>query len=318
MKKILITDDVHPIMLQQFEKAGYHCDYKPHYTNTEVQANIAEYFGIIINSKIQMYKGAIDKAKQLKFIGRLGSGMEIIDIAYAKSKGIKSYSVPEANKDAVAEHALGMLLSLLHKLPQANQSVKQGLWQREINRGDELGGKTVGIIGYGNNGKAFAQKLSGFGVEVLAYDKYLQNYGDKYAQATDMDTIYNKADILSLHIPLTEETHHLVNRQYIQQFQKAIYFINTSRGAIVHLQEILPLVANQKIKAMGLDVLENEKPTTYTSDEKALYQKLYAFDNVILSPHIAGWSHQSKYKIAKLLSNKILNGVKTTLQEKKA
>jgi len=306
---VLITDNVHPIMIQEFEKAGFVVDYFPYYTNEDVYNSIENYKGIIINSKTKIFKNTIDKAKKLKFIGRLGSGMEIIDVEYAKQKGIKSYNVPEGNRDAVAEHAIAMLLSLFNNLNNADKEVRNFIWNREKNRGIELGGKIIGIIGYGNTGKALAKKLCGFDVEVLAYDKYLENYTDKYAKEATMQEIFEKVDVVSFHLPLTEETNKLCNKNYINKFKKDIFVINTSRGKIIDLENIFSEIFSKKIKGMCLDVFENEKPNTFTKKEIKIYKELYSLNTVILSPHIAGWTFESKYKIAKFLVNKILKEI---------
>lgn len=307
MKKVLIVDNVHDILISNFENAGYECHYFPDFENEDVLKVIQDYTGIIINSKTQIFKPQIDKATNLKFIGRLGSGMEIIDVPYAESKGIKCFSVPEANRDAVAEHAIGMLLSLLHNLNSADKEVRNFIWEREKNRGIELGGKTVGIMGYGNNGKALAKKLSGFDVKVLAYDKYLENYSDEYATEVSMEIIFRETDILSLHLPLTDETSFLCNAEFVQKFRKDIFLLNTARGKLINLENILFLLKSKKILGMGLDVFENEKSLTFNSKEKSIYEKLYALESVILSPHVAGWTFESKYKIGNLLSEKIIS-----------
>lgn len=309
MRKVLITDDVHPILISNFEKAGFQCDLFPNYTNEDVFKSIQHYEGIIINSKTKIFKEVLDKAIQLKFIGRLGSGMEIIDVEYAKQKGIESFSVPDGNRDAVAEHAIGMLLSLFNNLNKADQEVKQFVWEREKNRGIELGGKTIAIIGYGNTGKALAKKLSGFGVTVLAYDKYLSNYSDDYVQESTMKTIFENSDIVSFHLPLTEETHYLCDDKFINKFKKNVFIINTSRGKIINLKKIFFQIKSKKIKGVCLDVFENEKPKSFTIDDKNLYSKLYSMDAVIVSPHIAGWTVESKFKIGNMLSNKIINAI---------
>lgn len=309
MKKVLITDNVHKIMLSEFEKAGFTCDYFPDITNDDVYNSIEQYEGIIINSRTKMLKKQIDKAKKLKFIGRLGSGMEIIDVEYAKIKEIKSFSVPEGNRDAVAEHAIGMLLSLFNNLNRADKELRNFEWNREKNRGIEIGGKIIAIIGYGNTGKALAKKLSGFDVEVLTYDKYLNNYTDNFAKEATMQEIFKKADIVSFHLPLTKETHFLCNDKYVNKFKKDIFIINSSRGEIIDLEKIFFQIKSKKIKGMCLDVFENEKVDTLSKNEIKFYSKLYELDSIILSPHIAGWTIESKYKIAELLTKKILNNI---------
>jgi D-3-phosphoglycerate dehydrogenase len=309
MRKILITDAVHPIMVSNFESVGFQCDLFPNYTNEEVFDCIEDYVGIIINSKTKMFKAVLDKAVHLEFIGRLGSGMEIIDIDYAKKKGIQSFSVPEGNRDAVAEHAMGMLLSLFNNLNRADTEVKQFIWEREKNRGVELGGKTIALIGYGNTGKALAKKISGFDVEVLAYDKYLSNYSDDYAQESSIENIFKKADIISFHLPLNADTMYLCDDFYINKFKKDVFVINTSRGKVINLKKILFQIKSKKIQGICLDVFENEKPMSFSIHEKNMYSKLYSLDTVILSPHVAGWTKESKYKIANLLSNKIIHAI---------
>lgn len=309
MRKVLITDDVHPVMIANFENAGFQCDLFPDYTNEDVFNVIENYEGIIINSKTKMFQQVLDKAINLKFIGRLGSGMEIIDVPYAKSKGITSFSVPEGNRDAVAEHAIGMLLSLFNNLNRADAEVKDFIWEREKNRGIELGGKTVALIGYGNTGKAIAKKLLGFDVVVLAYDKYLYNYTDSYAKESSMKEIFEKADIVSFHLPLTEETLHLCDDSFVNKFEKDIFIVNTSRGKVINLEKIIFQIKSKKIQGICLDVFENEKTGTYTENEKKMYSKLFAFNSVVLSPHIAGWTTESKYKIGDILSNKIIDAI---------
>lgn len=307
MKKVLITDFVHPVLIDRFESAGYECHYFPKYTQEDVDDKISSYYGIIINSKTKIFKKQIDLAHNLKFVGRLGSGMEIIDIEYAAKNGIKSFSVPEANKDAVAEHAIGMLLSLFNNLNRADASLRNNIWEREKNRGIELGGKTIAIIGYGNTGKALAKKLSGFDVKVLAYDKYLEDYTDIYATEASMKTIFEQADVVSFHLPLTKETENMCDEVYINQFKKPVFIINTARGAIISLEKLFFLLETKKILGLCLDVFVNEKLLTFTTQEKKMYQKLFSFDSVILSPHIAGWTFESNLKIGKFLSEKIIS-----------
>lgn len=307
MKKVLIVDYVHEIMISNFEQAGYICDYFPDYESQDVLKIISNYEGIIINSKTPIYKEQIDLAAKLEFIGRLGSGMEIIDVEYANTKEIKSFSVPEGNKDAVAEHAIGMLLSLFNNLNRADAEVRRYDWQREKNRGIELGGKTLAIIGYGNTGKALAKKLSGFDLEILAYDKYLKDYSDEYAKESSMEEIFKKANIVSFHLPLTPETNYLCDSDYVQKFEKNVFIINTARGKLINLKNILFLLKSGKILGMCLDVFENEKSKTFIDNERSMYDELYASEAVVLSPHVAGWTFESKYKIAKYLSEKIIN-----------
>ena len=308
-KSVLITDGVHPVLFKHLESAGYHCEYRPEIHTNEVNQIIAEYTGIIINSKITVDKVMLDKAVRLKFIGRLGSGLEIIDLSYAAEKGVAVYNSPEGNRNAVAEHALGMLLALANNFLQADAQVRQKVWQREANRGFEIMGQTVGIIGFGHTGSTFATKLAGMGVRVLAYDKYKLRYTNHhpYVEETDMETIFREADIISLHLPLTAETRHLVNLDFIKKFAKKIIIINTSRGKVVKITDLIAGLESGKVRGACLDVFENEKPQTLNENENDVYEKLYKFDNVILTPHVAGWTAESKRRLAEVLAEKIIS-----------
>lgn len=307
--KILITDGVHPLLIEGLEQAAYHCDYHPQIKLSEVHEIIAPYTGIVINSKILMNKTLIDKASNLQFIGRLGSGLEIIDLAYAKEKDIAVYNSPNGNCDAVAEHAMGMLLALAIQLQAGDAAVRQRNWQREKHRGWELMGKTVGIIGFGHTGSALAKRLSGFGVNILAYDKYKTNYTADYpyVKESTMQAIFEQADILSLHLPLTPETRGLVDWEYLQQFEKDIVLVNTSRGIVVKTEDLIKGLNLGKITGACLDVFENEKSKTYTQKEQELYTQLFKYSNIICSPHVAGWTHASKRRLAYIVLDKILN-----------
>ncbi len=306
--KVLVTDDVHPVLFQLLESAGYQCEYRPEIHTNEVNQIIAEYTGIIINSKITVDKVILDKAVQLKFVGRLGSGLEIIDLDYARQKGVAVYNSPEGNRNAVAEHALGMLLALANNFLTSDREVRQKIWQREANRGFEIMGRTMAIIGFGNTGSAFATKLAGMGMNVLAYDKYKRHYTyhHPHVEAADMSVIFREADMVSLHLPLTNETKHLVNKDFLKKFNKPIIIINTSRGAVVNTADLIEALESGKVQGACLDVFENEKPDTFNTIENNLYDKLYQFDNVILSPHIAGWTRESKQRLAEVLAEKIL------------
>ncbi len=306
--KVLITDDVHPVLAIRLEAAGYDCEYYPKIHTDETSQIIAGYSGIIINSKILMDKTMLDKATQLKFIGRVGSGLEIIDLDYAKACGVAVHSAPEGNRNAVAEHALGMLLALNNKFLQADAEVRQHIWRREAMRGIEIMGKTIGIIGFGHTGSAFATKLTGMGMRVLAYDKYKNYYthNHPHVEETDMDNIFNEADIISLHLPLKDETNHLVDQNFLNRFAKPIIIINTSRGKVIHTVDLLAGLQNGQVLGACLDVFENEKPNTFTTKEKISYNKLYDVENVILTPHVAGWTVESKERLANVLADKIL------------
>jgi len=307
--RILFIDSNHPILHQTLEKAGHVCDLNYKWTAAEILDHIHEYEGIVIRSRIKITKEIIDKASKLRFIARAGAGMENIDTVYAESKGIKCLHAPEGNRDAVAEHALGMLLSLFNNLGRANKEVREGKWIREGNRGVELMGKTVGIIGYGNMGSAFAERLKGFGVKVLVYDKYKKGFGSDFIQEVGMDRIFNDADILSLHTPLTEETHYLINDSFIKQFKKNIYIINTARGKSLNTADLVANLQSGKVLGACLDVLEYEMTSFENLDTTTLppaFQYLIQSDKVILSSHIAGWTQESNEKIARILADKIL------------
>jgi D-3-phosphoglycerate dehydrogenase len=304
--KILFIDTVHPLLKQELEKENHICDTAYNKSKTEIQEIIHEYQGIIIRSRFKIDKQFIDCGSNLKFIARAGSGLENIDVDYAENKNIHCYNAAEGNRQAVAEHALGMLLSLFNNLNNADQEVREGKWEREKNRGIELAGKTVGIIGYGNNGSAFAEVLKGFNVKILAYDKYLSNY----PQESSMETINKEADIISLHVPLTDETTYLVDDNFINRFVKNFYFINTARGKCVNTKHLVKALVNGKIKGACLDVLEYEKTSFENLSKDGLtsdMQYLMNAQNTILSPHVAGWTHESNIKIARVLCKKIIN-----------
>ena len=306
--KILFIDTAHPVLMQELTKDGFRCDYFADFGRKEMGEIAHNYVGIIVRSKIKLDKDFLEKANALKFIGRVGAGMENIDLSYAESKGIKCLNAPEGNRDAVGEQAIGMLLTLFNNTLVADTEVRKGIWQREKNRGIELGGKTVGIIGYGNTGSAFARKLSGFGVDVIAYDKYKTNYSDDFVTETTMDVLFEKSDILSFHVPLTEETNYLVNNEFIERFQNDIYLINTSRGKVVKTADLVNNLQSGKIKGACLDVLEYEGLSFEKLSAEQLpddFTKLIKLPNVILSPHIAGWTHESNYKLAMTLVGKI-------------
>ena len=310
MKKVLVTDDVHELLIEGFEKAGYTCDYLPEITNEEVLKIIDKYDGLIINSKIMVNAEMLDQAVRLRFVGRLGSGMEIVDRVYAAKKEILVCNSPEGNRNAVAEHALGMLLALANHLPRADREVRQRIWHREKNRGFEISGKTIGIIGFGHTGSQFARKLAGMDVRVLAYDKYKSDYtaGLSYVAESDLDTLKREADIISFHLPLTEETHHLVNRAWLGFCKKNVIIINTSRGKVIETLSLIEGLESGWIGGACLDVFENEKPATFSKEEIELYERLYVMEKVVLSPHIAGWTQESKRQLSEILLEKILGG----------
>ncbi|SHN43008.1 NAD(P)-dependent oxidoreductase [Chitinophaga sp. CF418] len=304
-RKVLITAKVHDYLINKLEEKGYEVSYRPSIAYDEVVAAIPEFMGMIVTTRIKVDKGLIDRAGQLQWIGRLGSGMELIDVPYAESKGIHCASSPEGNCDAVGEQALGMLLSLMNNIQKSNLELRQGIWERDGNRGSELNGRTVGIIGYGNTGGAFARKLRGFDVEILAYDKYKTGFSDKYVQEATMDQLFERADVVSVHLPLTAETHHLVNTAFLQAFKKPIWFINAARGKIVNTDDIVSALEAGTISGACLDVLENEKLSTYSQAEKERFEKLLHMPNVIITPHIAGYSHEASVKMARIVLEKL-------------
>lgn len=303
---VLITDPVHQLLQDELQKMGYRVDYQPNIDQQGVLEIVAAYTGLIINSKIYAGVQLIDKAVRLKFIGRLGSGLEVIDQVYANTKGIVCFNTPEGNRDAVAEHAMGMLLGLMNHIARADAQIRNGQWLREANRGTELGGKTVGIIGFGNTGSAFAQRLSGFGVRILAYDKYKTGYGTGAIEETRLDAIFEQADVVSLHVQLTPETQFLVNQAFIKNFANPFYLINTSRGKVLRTEDLLWGLNEGIILGAALDVIENERIEFLGEEEVRWFEALKGHERILLTPHIAGWTKESKERIAKMLVNKIL------------
>lgn len=307
MKKALVTDGVHPILIEGLEKLGYHCDYHPKISLKETFDMVEPYEGLIINSKIIVDRKFLDRAKHLRFLGRLGSGMEIIDQEYAREKGVAVFSAPDGNCNAVGEHALGMLLALANKFLRGDHQVRQKQWDREASRGFELMGRTIGIIGFGHTGSSFAEKLSGMGMQILAYDKYKEDYTTNYpyVREVNMNTIYKECDIISFHLPLTEEVVHLVDDGFIEKCKEGVILINTSRGKVIKTNTLVNGLESGRIAGACLDVFENEKTATFSPEEHVLYDRLYAFEQVILSPHVAGWTVESKRRLAAILLRKI-------------
>ncbi len=291
---------------------GFVCDLFYDRSTEELKKLIPDYDGIVIRSKFKITKEIINSSPKLKCIARAGAGMENIDLIAAKEKNIICVNSPEGNRDAVAEHALGMLLMLFNKLKKADAEVRTGKWLREENRGVELGGKTIGIVGYGNTGSAFAKKLQGFGVTILVYDKYKKNFGNEFVKESTIEEIFKKTDVLSLHIPLTDETNYLVNEAFIKRFAKNIYIINTARGKCLNTNDLAKNIENKKVLGACLDVLEYEAISFESVDFFNLplpMQYLLRSDKVILTPHIAGWTKESNVKIAEVLARKIINAL---------
>jgi len=302
-QKILIVDDLHPIFIEQAEALGYECNYQPKFTLADTLEILADYEGLAVRSKFLVDKTIFDAATKLRFICRAGAGMDNIDEAYAKQKGIALINAPEGNKDAVGEHVIGMLLCLMNNLNRADAEVRAGLWQREANRGHELKGKTIGIIGYGFMGQSLARKLSGFDVNVIAYDKYKTGFSDRYAREVSMEEIVKHSDVLSLHVPLTNETNQLVDDEYLFHFKKPIFLVQTSRGKVVKTQAVLNAIRSGRVLGACLDVLEVEKFPAL--GEQPWFDELKASGKVLLSPHVAGWTFDSYRRISEVMAEKL-------------
>lgn len=306
--KVLFIDTTHPILPQKLEELGFQCDYFKDYQYNDYFNCIKDYDGVVIRSKIKLDKPIIDQAKNLRFIARVGAGLENIDVAYAESKGIHCINSPEGNRDAVAEHALGMILALRNHLKRVDAEVRQGIWKREENRGFEMKEKTLGIIGYGNMGAAFAQRLQGFEMRVIAYDKYKKDFGNNLAEEVKLEEIFNKCDIISFHVPLTEETRYMFDKEWISNMQKPFYLINTARGPVVNTQDLLNGIEEGKILGAALDVLEFEGTSFEKLKEDELpesYKRLMQCEKVLLSPHIAGWTIESNIKLSSVIVDKV-------------
>lgn len=311
--KILHLDNNHPLLLKMLTDAGFTNEENYTISKAGTEEIISEYDGIVIRSRFNIDKQFLDAAKNLKFIARVGAGLESIDIDYAVKLGVKLIAAPEGNRNAVGEHSLGMLLSLFNNLNKADKEVKNGLWNREANRGIELDGKTVGIIGYGNMGKAFSRKLSGFACEVLCYD-IKENVGDDNAKQVSLKELQQQADVLSLHTPWTPLTDKMIDAEFIDSFSKPFWLINTARGKSVVTEDLVSALKSGKVLGAGLDVLEFEKlsfETLFDSDNLPdSLKELFAMNNVILSPHIAGWTVESKEKLATVIAEKIIRTFK--------
>ncbi len=307
--RILHLDSNHPLLIQQLTDFGFENEEDYISDKKEIEAKIIGYDGIVIRSRFTIDKEFIDKARNLKFIARLGAGLENIDTEYATKKGVKLFSAPEGNRNAVGEHALGMILSLFNKLNVADYQVRNGQWNREENRGVELDLKTVGIIGYGNMGRAFARKLRGFDVEVICYD-LKEDVENSDATQVSLEELFKQTDILSLHTPWTKRTDRMINTEFINKFQKSFWFLNTARGKSVVTKDLVTALKSGKILGAGLDVLEYEKSSfenLFTSKKEMPkpLKELLQMDNVILSPHVAGWTVESKEKLAQTIVDKI-------------
>jgi D-3-phosphoglycerate dehydrogenase len=304
---VLIADEIHLSLLPMLQKLGYQTEYQPKITRKEICESITNYVGLIIRSKTFVDAELLVNAHQLKFIGRAGAGLDLIDIDIVKAKNIALFSANEGNRVAVAEHVLGMVLCLMNNILIADYEIRKGFWQREKNRGVELMGKTVGIIGYGNNGSETAKRFKAFGCKVLAFDKYKTDFSDEFVEESSMENIFENASVLSLHIPLTNETNAWVNNSFFSNFKNDIFFINASRGEIVSLSDLAENIEKGRVKGACLDVLENEKIQKLSIEQKLVFDKLVSSNRVIFTPHIAGWTFESYKKINEVLIGKISN-----------
>ncbi|UCE94954.1 MAG: 2-hydroxyacid dehydrogenase [Flavobacteriaceae bacterium] len=307
--QVLFVDTNHPILLEGLKHLGCKCDEDYKSSKAEIESKIHKYDGLIIRSRFSIDKTFLEKASQLKFIGRVGAGLENIDIDFAREKDITLLAAPEGNRNAVGEHALGMILALFNKLKKADNEIRKGIWLREDNRGIELEGKTIGLIGYGNMGKAFAKKLQGFDCDVLCYD-IKPNVGDKNARQVDLEELFLKTEVLSLHTPQTELTTGMITTSFLEKCKNNIYLINTARGSAVVTKDLVKAIRSGKVLGACLDVLEYEKTSfeNFFSNESTLpedFQYLISSDKVLLSPHVAGWTVESKIKLAETILHKV-------------
>lgn len=308
--KVLFVDSTHPILPEKLTAAGIECAYRPEITLRLLQKTIHLYDGIVIRSRFPVDRKLLENAERLKFIGRVGSGLENIDVEFARSRNIVCFNAPEGHRDATGEHAAGMLLALVNNICKANDEIRKGQWFREVNRGTEVMAKTIGIIGYGNTGQCFARCMSGFNARMLAYDKYRFDYSDQYVTESVMADIFEECDILSLHVPLTSETMYLVDDSFLNRFSKDIFIVNVSRGKVINTSDLVRNLKTGKVRGAALDVLEYEKSSFEELHRKSLpgdYKFLLEHPRVLLTPHIAGWTHESNRRLAEVLAAKIIS-----------
>ena len=303
--RILIIDFVHEILIDGLKSLGHLVDYHPEYKREDLIKTIGAYEGLIVRTKTSIDKDVLLNAIKLRFIGRAGAGVDNIDTEYCDIHGIVYFNAGEANADAVGEQTIGMLLALFARIVKADDEVRKRVWDREGNRGMQVKEKTLAIIGYGNTGKAVAKKLKGFEMNVLCYDKYLSDYSDEYAREATMEQIFEKADIITFHVPLTDETHHMVDESFIGSFTKSIYLLNLSRGKVIKLEDLMKTMKSGKVVAVGLDVLENERINELKDEEKKVFDYLIHSDRTVLTPHIGGWTKESYAAISSVLLQKI-------------
>ncbi len=306
-KKCLIIDEMHPSIVPLLEGLGFDVIYRPQIEQEEVYPQLEDCYCLVIRSKVNVDEKLLSYTNELRYIVRAGAGIDNLEVESIISKGIKIINAPEGNRDALAEHAIGMLLALFNNITKSSREIGQGTWDREGNRGVELMGKTVGLIGYGHMGKAFSKRLSSFGCEVLAFDKYKQGFPSKYAKEVPMEDLFGRAEVLSLHVPLTPETKAMVDESFLNRFTNNIYLLNTARGGILSIRALVKGLQKGKVLGAALDVLENEKLATLTKEQKMDLAFLSQSDQVILTPHVAGWTYESYRKINKVLIEKLKN-----------
>lgn len=306
--KVLIIDKMHESIVPLLEQHGFEPDYQPSISRAEIIEVLDQYDGLVVRSKTAVDQELLKNSGQLRFVARAGAGLDQLDMEVLEERNIAVVNAPEGNRDALGEHALALLLNLSNRINQGDAQVRSGIWDREGNRGFEIKGKTIGLIGYGYMGSAFAEKLSGLSCTTIAYDKYKTNYSDNFVRETTLEELFEKTDILSLHVPLTDETRFMVDQTFLNQFNKSILVLNTARGEVLSLRDLLDALDAGKVLGAGLDVLENERLATLSNDQKEDFKRLSAHSKVILTPHVGGWTFESYQKINEVLVNKI-NGL---------
>ena len=306
VNRVLIVNKMHRSIGPMLSEIGWAVDYKPTITRDEILEILPKYEGLIIRSKTTVNQELIDRGSNLKFVARAGAGIDQVDISALEARGIMLINAPEGNRSALGEHAVGLLLAAMHNINRGAGEVKQGLWKREANRGIELGGKTVGIYGYGYMGSAFAEKLTGFGCRVIAFDKYKEEFGNRHVQEVSLEHFERETEILSIHVPLTSETRKRFTAEYLRGFPNLKFIINTARGEVLDLEGLLELLNEHRILGAGLDVLENEKIDQLNEHERSVFEALAKRDDVIMTPHVAGWTHESYVRINEVIINKMV------------